>query len=161
MNSGLTPHGDTTSLQLCTFWTGGRLYGLDILDVQEIHASLRFTEIPHAPALVQGVVNIRGRIVLILAMRRILGFAPAELQEHNRLVLFKPAVGPDFGVLVDSIGDVAAAQDSLIEPMPQDSPVAGAQGHSLFSGVCRFPERLAPIVDARKLWLLAADFGGA
>ena len=141
--------------QLCTFRLAGQLYGVDILDVKEVNPETGFTPVFHAPRVVRGYVNIRGRIHLVLDLRRILGFADREVDEQSRLVLFKPTVGESFGVLVDGIGDVVEVDEQDIESgglADEDVPgVEDPEHGEITSGVCRLAERLLLIVNARNL----------
>jgi len=141
--------------QFCTFWLAGRLYGVDILDVKEVNQELRFTPVFHAPREVKGYVNIRGRIHLILDLRRVLGMREAPLEEKNRLVIFKPVVGESFGVLVDAISDVVETPAENIESgsLASEELPAEERGEAggLVSGVCRLKDALLLIIDARQL----------
>ncbi|MDY7002365.1 MAG: chemotaxis protein CheW [Thermodesulfobacteriota bacterium] len=142
--------------QFCTFWLSGRLYGVDILDVKEVNQEARFTNVFHAPKQVKGLVNIRGRIHLILDLHRILGFEVREQRGESRLVLFKPSVGESFGVLVDGIGDVIEVEERLIESgeLADRDVTGGEEGadvHELISSVCRLEETLLLIINARNL----------
>ena len=145
-----------TKKQFCTFWLSGRLYGVDILDVKEVNQEARFTKVFHAPEQVRGLVNIRGRIHLILDLHRILGFKVEEQVGESRLVLFKPSVGEAFGVLVDGIGDVIEVEERLIDSGELvDKDIAGSDDgpdvSGLISSVCRLEETLLLIINARNL----------
>src|SRR3954471_10321458 len=98
----------------CTFRVGGRLYGVDILDVKEVTAETAFTRVAHAPDEVLGLVNIRGHVYLALDLRRLLGMTATVLPGDSRLVLFKPAAGNAFGVVVDEIADIQSAEAGRI-----------------------------------------------
>lgn len=141
--------------QFCTFMLSGHLYGVDILDVKEVNQEIRFTPIFHAPKEVKGYVNIRGRIHLILNLRRIMGHRDAPLDERNRLVIFKPLVGESFGVLVDAISDVVETDAASIETGSlANETLAGEDRNDsveLVSGVCRLENSLLLIIDARQL----------
>jgi len=140
--------------QYCTFWLAGRLYGVDILHVKEVNPEIRFTTIFHAPREVTGYVNIRGRIHLILDLRRVLGLADKPVDEKSRIVLFKPTVGESFGVLVDRISEVVEIDVGLIESGGLVNEATGedkGEISELFSGVCRLEDTLLLIINARNL----------
>ena len=77
-----------------------------------------FTPVAHTPDEVLGLVNIRGHIYLALDLHRLLGLPTAAVTGGSRLVLFKPAVGNAFGVMVDAIAEwilsVAAMPPRLV-----------------------------------------------
>src|SRR4051794_4135318 len=104
-----------TPRSFCTFRLDGRLFGVDILDVKEVTAGTTYTRVAHAPDEVLGLVNIRGHIYLALDLRRLLGMPATEVTGESRLLLFKPSVGSAFGVVVDEISEIEAADPSRIE----------------------------------------------
>jgi purine-binding chemotaxis protein CheW len=146
---GASPQGGRT-LQFCSFLVAGRLYGADILKVKEITGETSFTPVFHAPPEVKGLLNIRGQINLVLDLRMLLGFASEPLEESFRVVLFKPAVGEAFGLLVDAVGDVVAATDSMIEwrssaELARKGVREGAC--RMETGACKLAKSLMVIID--------------
>ncbi len=139
----------------CTFWIAEHFFGVDILDVKEINQDIRFTPIFHAPKVVKGYVNIRGRLHLILDQRVLLGIETRPVQGSSRLILFKPEVADPFGILVDRVGDVVEVDVSQIETPPEASPEGGdgAEWHSsnLSAGVCKLEDGLLVILNSRNL----------
>lgn len=135
--------------QFCTFWLSGRLFGVQILDVKEIHPEVAITPIFHAPKEVKGYVNIRGQVYLILDLRPMLGFEGKEIDRKSCLVIFKNTVGEPFGVLVDQISDVVEVSSDQIEVGDgggQDK--MGSAG--MVQSVCKLPQSLLVVLDARK-----------
>jgi purine-binding chemotaxis protein CheW len=137
----------------CTFRVNERLFGVDILDVKEVTAETTFTPVAHAPDEVLGLVNIRGHIYLALDLRRLLGMPATVVTGESRLVLFKPSVGTTFGVVVDEISDIRAAETDRIEPFHQaDHEVAkldtGRVG--LIDSVCQLPDELLVVLNPRR-----------
>ncbi len=141
--------------QICTFGIDDRRLGVAILDVKEINTDTEFTPIFHAPREVKGYVNIRGQIHLILDLRLIMDLPEKPVDEESRLVLFKPAVGENFGILVDRIGDVMEIPGEKIEDRRKAD--AGAPGTGdrrtleMGSGVCKLEDGLLIILEAKQL----------
>jgi purine-binding chemotaxis protein CheW len=146
----------------CTFRVGGRLFGADILDVKEINTESNFTPIHHAPEQVEAYVNIRGRIYLLLNMARILGFEELPRDKRQRLVLFKESVGPDFGILVDAIGDIVEVPAHRIEDRRKSggTPPEGVERRAphVGSGVCKLKNELMVILSSKNI--LSCVFSG-
>lgn len=137
--------------QFCTFWLSGRLFGVQILDVKEIHPEVAITPIFHAPREVKGYVNIRGQVYLILDLRPMLGFESKEIDRKSCLVIFKTNVGESFGVLVDQIGDVVEISSDQIESGGGDGGVQDKMGSAgMVQSVCKLPQSLLVVLDARK-----------
>ncbi len=143
---------DTNRL-FCTFRLDGHLFGVDILDVKEVTTETTSSRIAHSPEEVVGLVNIRGHIYLALDLRRLLGMPPHEITVESRLVLFKPAVGPAFGVLVDEISDIHTAESHQIEAYSSSSSDAlGIKFHrvDLISAICKLPDELLVVLNPRR-----------
>lgn len=137
----------------CTFRVDGRLFGVDILDVKEITTETNSTQIAHAPDEVRGLVNIRGHIYLALDLGRLLGMASSTVTNDSRLVLFKPAVGNAFGVVVDEIGDIQSAEPSRIEAFsPQTHAIVAAKFRrvDLIDAVCKLNSELLVVLNPRR-----------
>jgi len=144
--------------QFCTFTLEEQLFGVDILDVKEINSTAEFTPIFHAPPEIKGYVNIRGQIHLIIDLRLLMGYKSKDIDESSRLVLFKPRVGENFGVLVDKIGDVVNVDQTQIEEKAgnnssSDKVSSGRDRHlnNIASGICKLEGQLLVIINAEKL----------
>jgi purine-binding chemotaxis protein CheW len=137
----------------CTFRSADHWFGVPVGDVKEVTTQTTCTRIPHAPRGVAGYVNIRGHIFMALDPRVLLGLEAGATAE-NRLILFKPGVGPSlFGLLVDEIGDIVAVSADQIENYgtgahkpPAGVPVDRAD---LITRVCKLPEGLLAILEPR------------
>jgi purine-binding chemotaxis protein CheW len=142
-----------TERLFCTFRGDGRLFGVDILDVKEVSAETTFTRVAHAPDEVLGLVNIRGHIYLALDLRRLLRLPPGVVTGDSRLVLFKPSVGHTFGVIVDEISDIRAAETDRIESFNQSDRAAAEVDTGrvdLIDSVCQLPDELLVVLNPRR-----------
>lgn len=146
-------HGETR--QICTFNIDDRRLGVDILDVKEINTETECTPIFHAPREVKGYVNIRGQIHLILDLRLLMDLSEKSVDAESRLVLFKPNVGENFGILVDRIGDVMEIRGDMVEDRrkaDEGAPDAGDRRTlEIGGGVCKLEDGLLIILDSRQL----------
>lgn len=144
-------------LKLCTFQVAGRMFGVDILDVKEINAENDYTPVFHAPHEVQGYVNIRGQIHLVLDLRALLGLQAQDdaAQGRRQLVLFKHTVGESFAVQVDAIGDIVSVDEAHYEPgQSGGAEVADGIEAGLMLGVCRLEKGLLVVLDAHRFLLV-------
>jgi chemotaxis signal transduction protein len=141
----------------CTFRLAGHLFGFDIRAVREVNTQTACTPVRQAPPEVRGYVNLRGNIVLVLDLRRLLGMEPAPVTPDSRLIVFKPAVGDSFGVLVDAVGDIATLHEDLTEnwhagEAPRVEEETGARrAAELVTGIGKLEGELLVLVDAHKL----------
>jgi purine-binding chemotaxis protein CheW len=74
-------------LQLVSFKIGNEEFGVDILQVQEINRLVEVTRVPNAPDFVEGVMNLRGRIVPVVNLRKRLGLEKRENDKDTRIVV--------------------------------------------------------------------------
>jgi chemotaxis signal transduction protein len=149
--SQTTIQGEVATRNFVSFWVGGRLYGIDILDVREINSETSFTPIFHAPPEVRGYVNIRGQIHLVIDPRLPLGMSADATtgtgtgKSRQQLLIFKPQVAETFALLVDRVGDIIPVPIDRIEAPEASS--AGLSAHS--AGVCKLDGRLMELLDPR------------
>jgi len=99
-----------------TAMIGGQLFGLPILQVQDVFIPERVTRVPLAPHDIHGVLNLRGRIVTLIDMRNRLGLPPRE--GGKVMALGVEQRGESYGLLIDSVGEVFKADDATREPNP-------------------------------------------
>lgn len=108
---------DTKQL-ICTFSVAGKHYGVVVDNVQEVLANHQITDIPLAPPGVLGLMNIRGRIVPAIALRKVLRL-PGESDEEDTINIVINHGGEQVGLMVDCIGDIVSVQPEEIEPPPE------------------------------------------
>lgn len=112
-------------LQAVVFMLNRAYYGVPILQVQEIVKMTEITELPNTPDFVQGIVNLRGKIIPIIDMRKRFGL-PEETIDENWKILILKEEDVLFGVMVDQISEVEKVPATLIEKPPKI--VAGVNG---------------------------------
>lgn len=135
------------AVELATFHVGEALCGMDILEVQEINKLTQMTTIPQAPDYVRGILNLRGQIVTIIDLGRKLGLSSIELSQESRNIIID-SEGEYIGLMVDSIGDVQAADLDMIESPPAN--IGSVQG-KFFHGIFKTEESLIGILNMEEV----------
>jgi purine-binding chemotaxis protein CheW len=133
----------TGEIEFATFYVGNILLGIDIRKTEEINRQLDLTTVPNAPALVRGVVNLRGEVVTVVDLRAILGLEPAPLTPSTRNVVVR-AGAERVGLLVDSVADVVTVKAGDIEDPPAN--VNGVDGQ-FFQGVYKLDAALLVVLN--------------
>jgi purine-binding chemotaxis protein CheW len=105
------------NVEISTFHIGDAVLGITILDVQEINKEFEITKVPKSSDHIEGVMNLRGRIVTVLNTEKILGLPNARNDKGNRIIIVD-SKGEYIGLIADIIGDVVLADDSDIEAPP-------------------------------------------
>jgi purine-binding chemotaxis protein CheW len=109
------PVAEEASLGFCTFQIGGESYGLDIVLVQEVIRSQKVFPVPTTPPYVLGVINLRGTIIPIVDIKRVLKQTPWREDPDTRLLILQQDQTV-VGWAVDAVGDIAWLPVSRIEP---------------------------------------------
>lgn len=104
-------------LQLVVFELSGEEFGVDIMQVSEIMPISRITRIPQAPECVRGLINLRGKIIVVIDLNRRLGFSPKESDSLSRIIIVE-VKDTTIGMLVNSVNGVLKLPLSSIEPTP-------------------------------------------
>ena len=134
-------------LQLVSFQLGEEEFGVDILKVQEINRMLEITKVPNSPVFVDGVINLRGKVIPILNLRQRFGLEKKEIDKKTRIVVVD-IDGKVVGVVVDAVSEVLRLPVDTVEPPP--SMVAGVESEYI-KGVGKLEDRLLILLDLNKL----------
>lgn len=135
-----------SEMQFATFQVGELLLGIDIHQVQEINRNLQLTPVPHAPEAIRGVINLRGEVVTVVDLRRVLGLSPTEFSRSTRNVIIKHA-GEQISLLVDRVADVITCQSDDIDPLPEN---LGSFDGCYFRGVFKLDQGLLIVLNVNE-----------
>jgi purine-binding chemotaxis protein CheW len=133
--------------QFCTFFLEDQFFGVPVQQVQEVIQCQEMTRVPLASEVIRGLINLRGQIVVAVALRHRFEMSERpESQPRMNLV-----VRTDDGLvsfLVDEIGDVVEADEEDFEPPPATlrGPARG-----LLRGVYKLQGRLMLVLDAERV----------
>ncbi len=134
-------------LQLVGFKVGDEEFAVDILQVQEINKMIAITKIPNAPYFVEGVVNLRGRIIPVIDLRTRLKLAKKEQDSKTRIIVVELS-GKTLGFIVDEVSEVIRIPRSITEPPPQ--LVSGIDAEYI-TAVAKLEDRLIILIDLDKV----------
>lgn len=135
-------------VQLVTMHVDGQLFGIPILKVQDIVEPERITPVPLAPGAIAGVLNLRGRIVTVIDMRRVLA-ARGDFEDGQSLMsVTVDHKGDLYTLLVDAIGDVRSFPASTYEKPPT---TLDENLKRVCAGILRLEEALLVVLDVDKI----------
>ena len=141
------PNQTPDRLQLVSFTVGTELFAVNILSVQEINRMMSLTKVPQSPEGVEGVINLRGKIIPVLDLRVQFNITPSELDEHSRIVVVE-VQGNTIGFIVDSVHEVLTINRSVIEPTPSMTTSINA---NYVAGVAKLEDQLLILLDLNSL----------
>ncbi|MCX7970950.1 MAG: chemotaxis protein CheW [Negativicutes bacterium] len=136
-----------SELQLVICRIGREEYGLPIMAVQEINRLLSVTRMPQMPDFMEGIINLRGKIIPVVDLRKRFGMPADEHDENTRIVVIDVA-GRTTGVIVDAVNEVIRLTTADVEP----APPAAVSGVNFISGICKVDERLIILLDVTRLF---------
>lgn len=149
MSEHVTVSGDL--LQLVSFVIESEEFGIDILKVQEIIRPVEITRVPNAPTFIEGVINLRGRIVPVVDLRKRFGLPERERDQNTRIVVVE-LNDRVVGFMMDAVKEVIRVDRSVIEP-PPDLAI-GIDTHYI-KGVAKLEDRLLILLELEEV--LTAD----
>lgn len=138
---------DQKLIQLVTFSIGEEEFGVNILQVQEIIRTMEITNVPRAPEFVEGVINLRGKVIPIVDMRSRFGLEPKEHDKYTRIIVveFEMII---VGFVVDAVSEVLRIPSNSVQPPP---PVVAGMDSDYIDGVGKLEDRLLILLDLDSL----------
>ncbi len=143
-----------TSHEYATFFVDGLFFGIDVLQVQEVLRYQEMTQVPLAPGVIEGLINLRGQIVTAVDMRRRLKLQPRAAGQTPMNTVVRTQEGAAVSLLVDEIGDVVEVDSEAFERAPDNVDPAA---RDLLQGVYKLKDRLLLILDTEKTIDFAAN----
>lgn len=152
--NALVKVGDVTQndelIQLVSFMLAEEEYGVEVLKVREIIRMPTITKMPNTPPFVEGIINLRERVIPIISMRKRFGLMENENSNHTRIIIMD--VGGNLtGFVVDSVSEVIRIRSSEIQP-PPSMVMSGGIGQEFITGVFNHAERLLVIMDVDRMF---------
>lgn len=142
---------DTTQ-EYVTMIIGGQMFGIPVLDVHDVLGSLSLTKIPLAPAEVAGALNLRGRIVTAIDVRKRMGL-PERDEDDSGMSVVVEHHGEPYSLLIDSVGEVLSLNSDKLEKNPG---TLDPRWREVSSGIYRLEDQLLVILQIDRL----LDFAG-
>lgn len=137
----------TLEEQVVVFQLAEETYGLEIARVREIITVPNITRVPGTPSFVRGIINLRGKVIGVIDLRRKFGLAEAADDHESRIVVVE-VDGETLGMLVDNVSEVLRIPGDNIEP---PSPIIAGVEADYLRGVAKVGGRLVMLLDLPKL----------
>jgi purine-binding chemotaxis protein CheW len=129
--------------QLVIFSLGDELYGVDIAAVEGIIKMQAITAVPHAPPFVEGVTNLRGKVLPVIDLRKRFGLNASQATRDSRIVTVEVA-GLKVGMVVDGVSEVLRVPEEAIVP---PSPLVTTVDSAFITGIAKVADRLIILLD--------------
>lgn len=137
-------------IQLVSFMLENEEYGVRVLKAREIIRMLPVTRMPNMPPHVEGIINLRGKIIPIVSLRRRFNLIEKEPDSQTRIIIMD-AAGTLTGFVVDAVSEVIRVSSRDIQPPPAMT-FTGSIGQEFISGVISHTDRLLIIMDIDRMF---------
>lgn len=137
-------------LQLVTFRLGNEEYSLDILSVQEIIRHMDLTRVPRTPDFVDGVINLRGRVIPVIDLRKRFGLTTEDKTNDTRIIVVdvNDANETVVGFKVDAVSEVLRLPSDRVEAPPS---IVSDVNSDYIKGVGKIDGRLIILLDVERI----------
>jgi len=138
-----TDLGNSDSIEYVTVTIHGQLFGMPISSVEDIFMPQNITYVPLSDREIEGVLNLRGRIVTAINMRKYLGLPPRKDGGQSMAVGVEYR-GESYGLIIDGVGEVMRLSGNTFENNPTN---LDARWSAISQGVHRLENELMLILD--------------
>ena len=132
--------------QLVIFDLAEETYGVEIISVREIIRIQEITKVPRTPEFVEGVINLRGKVIPVIDLRKRFGFRQAEATKDTRIVVVDIG-GNDIGVIVDAVTEVLRFSADAVEP---PTGIITTSDSDYLLGIAKLENRLIILLDLQR-----------
>jgi len=146
-NAVASANSNDALVQWVTFRLAEELYGINVMQVQEVLRVSEIAPVPGSPHYVLGIINLRGNVVTVIDTRIRLGLSTSEVTDSTRIVIIETAKHV-VGILVDCVAEVVDVNSSEIESAPN---VGSDESSNYIQGVVSQEKELLILVDLNKL----------
>lgn len=136
------------TVQVVTFKLNDEEFGLDILKILEINKIIKITKIPKAPDFVEGIIDLRGKIIPVVNIRKKFNFETKKTTKETRIIITN-IINKTIGLMVDKVSEILRIKNSEIQPPP---PLITKLGSEHIKGVGKLNERLIILLDIDKIF---------
>ena len=134
-------------IQFVTFKLQEEIYGINVMQVQEVLRVTEIAPVPGAPSYVLGIINLRGNVVTVVDTRSRFGLPSTTIDDASRIVIIE-SEEQVVGILVDSVAEVVLLRQSEIDSAPN---VGNDENSRYIQGVATRDDKLLIVVDLNKL----------
>ncbi len=134
-------------LQWVTFKLENEVYGINVLNVQEVQRYSEISPIPGAASFVLGMINLRGKVITVVDTRAKFGLPEYSINDDSRILILE-SDHHVIGLLVDSVAEVNSIKSSEVDEAPN---VGNEESSRFIQGVCNKNDQLLVLLDSDKI----------
>jgi purine-binding chemotaxis protein CheW len=129
--------------QIVVFEMCSEFYGVDIAKVESIIKMQPITQMPHAPGFVEGVINLRGRVLPVIDLHKRFEL-PGQAADKNSRIIVVSVDQTEVGMIVDAVSEVLTVPEDTVEAAPEITTTVDS---AFITGIAKLGERLVILLD--------------
>ncbi len=133
--------------QFVVFTINDEEFGLNIENISSIEKMLDIFKIPNTPDYIEGLANLRGKVLTVFNLRRRFNLASPEFDENTKIIIANTSVS-EIGIIVDGVNEIIKVEDDEFDPAPQ--ALSNVRDRFL-SGTAKVGDRLVLMLDLEKV----------
>jgi len=133
--------------QFVKFLVGNEVFGVDINQTREIIKLQEMLKVPNTPPYIEGLINLRGKVLTIFNLRKRLGFPESEFDENCKIIIVNYN-DMDIGFTVDLVSEILRVPESSVENTP---PSVSGIDNRFLSGVAKVNDKLILLLDLKNV----------
>lgn len=133
--------------QFVKFLVGDEVFGVDINQAREIIKLQEMLKVPNTPPYIEGLINLRGKVLTVFNLRKRLGFTEKAFDENCKIIIVNYN-DIDIGFTVDFVSEILRLPDNCVENTP---PSISGIDSSFLSGVAKVEDRLILLLDLKRV----------
>ncbi|NNG67107.1 chemotaxis protein CheW [Caldanaerobacter subterraneus] len=133
--------------KIVVFSLAEELYGLDIFDVHEVVKDVSITKIPETPEFIEGIINLRGKIIPVIDLKKRFGIGKRGKSKDSRIIIVE-ILGQKAGLIVDAVHEVITVDENSIEPPPPVTTIDTA----FVEGIAKTDDKMIIIIKLHFLF---------
>jgi len=134
--------------QFVSLILGKEKFGINIMDIKEIIRPMDITVVPKAPSFVEGIINLRGKVIPIVDLRKKLGIQADEMNNDSRIIVVN-INNRQLGFVVNSVDQVLRLEENLIDDAPG---MSAGYDENYIEGVAKTRQGMIIILDVKKIF---------
>lgn len=138
----------TESEEVLTFSVGDAIYGIEIAYVNDIMAIEQITIVPKIPSHIKGVINIRGKVVPVISVRKRFGMEEVPYDDRTCIIVLEFEDGNQVGIIVDRVQEVLTIKSSDISKTPDSKNV---NANRYIKSIINIDSGIKLLIDCDKL----------
>lgn len=133
--------------QIVVFELNREFFGVEIAKVESIIKMQAITQLPHVPSFVEGVTNLRGKVLPVIDLRKRFGLAPQQADKNSRIIVISMDQS-EIGVIVDGVTEVISIPEGAVEPAPA---ITSSVDSAFLNGIAKLDHRLVILLDIERI----------